>query len=166
MKKKFGVKFNPSVIGDFNLLIKAIEHKLKVNFMPKPEDKNDPAYNAEQKKRLTVRHPLVRANPVNGLKNFYAGAHAQQIEGMDEAKGYQLLTDITAFCTQPQFVLRHRWRPGDVLLWDNRATMHFANDDYGTAERKMRRVTIRGSKPFGPSGVESRFADDPLTAIR
>jgi len=62
--------------------------------------------------------------------------------------------------------LRHRWQPGDVVIWDNRATMHYATDDYGTAERRMRRVTIRGGKAVGPDGFESTVVSDPLLAVR
>ncbi len=68
--------------------------------------------------------------------------------------------------TQPELVLRHRWRPGDVVLWDNHATMHYAVDDYGTATRRMRRVTVRGVPAVGPSGSVSRVADDLLVAVR
>ena len=68
--------------------------------------------------------------------------------------------------TQPDFELRHRWRPCYVVIWDNRANMHYAVDDYGTTERRVRRVTIRGGHPVGPTGVESRVVDDPLLTIR
>ena len=111
--------------------------------------------------------PVVRVHPSTGRPSLFVNpGFTSHIEGFSRVESDHLLALLYEHSTQPQFVLRHRWRPGDVLLWDNRATMHFANDDYGTAERKMRRVTIRGSKPFGPSGVESRFAEDPLTAIR
>jgi len=52
------------------------------------------------------------------------------------------------------------------VIWDNKATMHYATDDYGTAERRMRRVTIAGCVPRGPSGAESRIVDDPFLAVR
>jgi len=118
-------------------------------------------------KVLPVIHPVVRVHPSTGRPSLFVNpGFTSHIDGFSRVESDHLLALLYEHSTQPQFVLRHRWRPGDVLLWDNRATMHFANDDYGTAERKMRRVTIRGSKPFGPSGVESRFAEDPLTAIR
>jgi taurine dioxygenase len=62
--------------------------------------------------------------------------------------------------------MRHRWRSGDVVLWDNRATMHYATDDYGISTRRMRRVTLAGAEPVGPSGFVSHIAEDPLVAIR
>jgi taurine dioxygenase len=118
-------------------------------------------------KVLPVIHPVVRVHPSTGRPSLFVNpGFTSHINGFSRIESDHLLALLYEHSTQPQFVVRHRWRPGDVLLWDNRATMHYANDDYGTAERKMRRVTIRGSKPFGPSGVESRFADDPLTAIR
>jgi len=67
--------------------------------------------------------------------------------------------------TQPEFVYRHRWQPGDLVLWDNRATMHYATDDY-SGPRVMRRVTLRGDAPVGVNGTVSRVVDDPLTAVR
>jgi taurine dioxygenase len=53
-----------------------------------------------------------------------------------------------------------------VVIWDNRTTAHYATDDYGDTPRKMRRVTVRGTAPLGPTGVESRVAEDPLVAVR
>ena len=82
----------------------------------------------------------------------------------------QALANIAALLKQggagPEHLVRHRWRPGDVVIWDNRATMHYAVDDYGTTERRMRRVTVRGDVPVGPHGQRSRIADDPTVAIR
>jgi taurine dioxygenase len=62
--------------------------------------------------------------------------------------------------------VRHRWRPGDVVLWDNRATMHYAVDDYGTVTRRMRRVTVRGDLPVGLDGRRSHVVTDPLLVVR
>jgi taurine dioxygenase len=70
------------------------------------------------------------------------------------------------FMVQPEFTYRHHWLPGDVVMWDNRSTMHYAVDDYGTVERRMRRITLRGHHPQGPSGFTSRVVEDPLVATR
>jgi taurine dioxygenase len=67
---------------------------------------------------------------------------------------------------QPEFTLRHHWAAGDAVMWDNRATLHYAADDYGQAERRMRRITLRGTRPLGPSFQESRLTNDPLVSIR
>jgi len=114
-----------------------------------------------------VIHPVVRVHPTTGRKALFVNpGFTSHIVGFSRIESEALLSMLYAHSTQPEFVLRHRWRQGDVLLWDNRATMHYATDDYGNKERKMRRVTIRGAKPFGPTGVESRIAEDLLVAIR
>ena len=54
-------------------------------------------------------------------------------------------------CVQPEFTCRFRWKAGSVAFWDNRATMHYALDDYGDAPRFAHRVTLRGDRPYGPA---------------
>jgi taurine dioxygenase len=88
------------------------------------------------------------------------------IVGLSRIESDHLLALLHAHTTQPELTLRHRWRPGDVVLWYNRATMHYAIDDYGSAERRMRRVTIRGEAPVGPTGLVSHVVTDPLLAVR
>ena len=113
-----------------------------------PDETDDPAYNAEQKRRLTVTHPLIRTNPANGRKNFYVGAHAQEIEGMSRDDGRKVLDELTAFCTQPQFVYSHPWRQHDLVIWDNRCALHRATSfDKTQYRRKMHRTTVAGTVP-------------------
>ncbi|HVZ15344.1 MAG TPA: TauD/TfdA family dioxygenase [Bauldia sp.] len=104
-------------------------------------------FDKDQKKRLPpVEQPVVRVNPVNGLKNLFVGAHAKMIVGMDEEKGKALLDELTDFCTQPQFVYSHKWRPFDLVMWDNRCTLHrattFDKSKYG---RTVHRSTVAGN---------------------
>jgi len=66
----------------------------------------------------------VWTNPVNGEEALYIASHAFAVDGMDEEKGPDLIDELVAFCTQERYVYSHRWRPGDVLLWDERATLH------------------------------------------
>jgi taurine dioxygenase len=114
-----------------------------------------------------VIHPLVRVHPTTDRKNLYVSpGFTTHIVGLSRIESEHLLRLLYEHVQQPELTLRHHWQPGDVLVWDNRATSHYATDDYGTSERKMRRVTIRGGKPIGPNGVESRIADDPLVAVR
>ena len=54
----------------------------------------------------------------------------------------------------------------DLVMWDNRSTMHYAANDYGSVDRRMRRITLRGDRPVGPTGFTSHVADDPLVAVR
>lgn len=114
-----------------------------------------------------VIHPVVRVHPVTGRKNLFVNpGFTTHIVGLSRIESDGLLRLLHEHMAQPELTLRHRWSAGDVVIWDNRSTLHYAVDDYGTVERLMRRVTIRGGKPFGPSGVESRVADDPLVAVR
>lgn len=116
---------------------------------------------------LPVIHPVVRVHPVTGRKNLFVNpGFTTHIVGMSRIESEGLLRLLYEHMTQPEFLLRHHWQAGDVVIWDNRATMHYAVDDYGSVERLMRRVTVRGGTAVGPSGVESRIADDPLVAVR
>jgi len=114
-----------------------------------------------------VIHPVVRVHPVTGRKNLFVNpGFTTHIVGMSRIESEGLLRLLYEHATQPEFLMRHHWAVGDIVMWDNRSTMHYAVDDYGVDERRMRRVTIRGGKPVGPTGVESRIADDPLIAVR
>lgn len=124
----------------------ALEDLIAVHRVAKPEDEDDSAYNEEQKKRLTVTHPLIRINPVNGRRNFYAGAHAQAINGMPHEAARTLIAEITEFCTQPRFVYSHPWRLHDLVIWDNRSVLHRATTfDKTQYRRKMHRTTVAGA---------------------
>ena len=126
----------------------ALDAMTVIHRVAEPSNVDDPAYNEEQKKRLTVTHPLVRTNPVNGRKNFYAGAHAQEIIGMSRESGKALLDELSEFCTQPQFVYSHPWRQHDLVIWDNRSALHRATTfDKTKYRRKMHRTTVAGTVP-------------------
>ncbi|MEM9144808.1 MAG: TauD/TfdA family dioxygenase [Pseudomonadota bacterium] len=68
--------------------------------------------------------PALWQNPATADDAVYIASHAVAVEGMAEAPGQALIAEAIAFCTQPQFVYTHRWRVGDVLIWDERATLH------------------------------------------
>jgi alpha-ketoglutarate-dependent 2,4-dichlorophenoxyacetate dioxygenase len=126
----------------------AFDSMTVIHRVAEPSNVDDPAYNEEQKKRLTVTHPLVRVNPVNGRKNFYVGAHAQEIVGLSREAGKALLDELTEFCTQPQFVYSHPWRQHDLVIWDNRSALHRATTfDKTKYRRKMHRTTVAGTVP-------------------
>ena len=114
-----------------------------------------------------VVHPMVRVHPTTGRRSIFVNpGFTSHIVGFSRHESDNLLRLLYEHATQPEMLVRHRWRAGDVVMWDNRATMHYAADDYGTAPRKMRRVTLRGDNPVGPTGLVGRVVDDPLTAIR
>lgn len=114
-----------------------------------------------------VIHPVVRLHPVTGRPALFVNpGFTSHIVGLSRIESDGLLDLLHRHTTQPELMMRHRWRTGDVVIWDNRATMHYAVDDYGAGERLMHRVTIAGGPALGPNGTESHVADDPLIALR
>jgi alpha-ketoglutarate-dependent taurine dioxygenase len=95
-------------------------------------------------------HPLVRTHPDTGRKSLYIGNHATQIIGLPEAESTALLAELLAHATQPRFVYTHRWRLGDLVMWDNRRLLHRAVANYEVTRhrRVMHRSVVRGSVPF------------------
>jgi taurine dioxygenase len=93
-------------------------------------------------------HPVVRTHPATGRKALYVNRlMTVRIEDMPEAESNELLDLLFEHQEQPQFVYEHVWRVGDLLMWDNRCTLH-ARTDFSAGERRlMRRVTILGEKP-------------------
>jgi taurine dioxygenase len=114
-----------------------------------------------------VIHPVVRIHPSTGLPSLFVNpGFTTHLVGCSRIESEYLLKLLFEHMVQPELTLRHHWRQGDVVMWDNRATSHYAVDDYGDQPRRMRRITLRGSLPFGPTGTESRIAEDPLVAVR
>jgi len=91
---------------------------------------------------LPVRWPLVRVHAGSGRKTLYIGAHARRVIGMELPAGRILLRDLQEHATQPEFVYRHAWQPGDLVLWDNRAVMHRGCRYDLSQIRDMRRTTV------------------------
>lgn len=89
-----------------------------------------------------VHWPLVRRHAGSGRKVLYIGAHARRVIGMTVPAGRILLRDLLEHATQPAFVYRHAWRPGDLVLWDNRAVLHRGCRYDLTQARDMRRTTV------------------------
>ncbi|HVB67003.1 MAG TPA: TauD/TfdA family dioxygenase [Acetobacteraceae bacterium] len=96
-----------------------------------------------------VVHPLVRTHPETGRRALYLNPiRIEAIEGMAEPDALALLDTLLAHATQPAFEYRHRWRQGDLVLWDNRCLLHKANGDYDMdQERYLYRVMLRGDRP-------------------
>jgi alpha-ketoglutarate-dependent 2,4-dichlorophenoxyacetate dioxygenase len=87
------------------------------------------------------RQRLVRRHPVTGRKSLYLSAHASHITGWPVADGRLLLFDLNTHATQRQFVYRHTWRVGDLVIWDNRWTMHRGRPHDESKPRDLRRAT-------------------------
>jgi alpha-ketoglutarate-dependent taurine dioxygenase len=91
--------------------------------------------------------PLVWTHK-SGRKSLVLGSTASHVEGMDLREGWALLTRLRDYATQPQFVYRHEWTVGDMVIWDNTGTMHRAMPYALDSGRLMHRTTIQGDEPF------------------
>jgi taurine dioxygenase len=105
----------------------------------------------EAKKEVpdAVVHPLVRTHPDSGRKAIYINPiRIEGILGMAEDEALALLAELFAHAIRPQFEYRHRWRDGDLVLWDNRCLLHKANGDYDMTEvRYLYRLMLKGDRP-------------------
>jgi len=106
----------------------------------------DPALIADLRRRNPpVVHPMVRSHPETGRKSLLAGERVSHILGLTEEESQALLGFLNAHATSPEFVYRHRWRVGDIVLWDNRGTCHVALPDFDQREpRHMLRCSMQG----------------------
>jgi taurine dioxygenase len=111
---------------------------------------NPPATEAEKKDRPPVTHPLVRTHPSTGKKVLYVGMHTSHVEGMSERESRALLDSLANHTTKPEFVYTHTWRPGDLVMWDNRCLLHRADTNYDMDKyrRLLYRTVVKGSLPF------------------
>ena len=106
---------------------------------------------ATEQKKLNppIAQPVVRVHPETGRKALYIGDKVSCFVGMTEQESRPLIEYLVKHATQPQFVYRHQWRANDIVLWDNRCTMHIALGDYEDGEiRHLERTTVKGT----PSG--------------
>jgi alpha-ketoglutarate-dependent 2,4-dichlorophenoxyacetate dioxygenase len=96
----------------------------------------------EQEALKGAVHPLVRTIPRSGRRSLYLASHASRVIDWPVPEGRLLLRELIEHATQPRFVYRHQWRVGDLVIWDNRATMHRARPfDDARYRRELRRVT-------------------------
>jgi alpha-ketoglutarate-dependent taurine dioxygenase len=99
-----------------------------------------------------VEHPVVRVHPESGRRSLFVNpGFTSHIAGVSEHESRGLLDLFYAHLTKPEHIVRHRWTAGDVAMWDNRSTLHYANRDYGSFRRIMHRITFRGDEPVGPT---------------
>lgn len=106
---------------------------------------------AEETRKLIppIAQPVVRTHPETGKKALYIGEKVSSFVDMTEEESRPLIDYLCRHATRPRFVYRHQWRADDILLWDNRCTMHVALGDYEEGERRhLERTTVKGT----PSG--------------
>ncbi len=115
---------------------------------------------------FTARHPLVRVHPESGRRSLLLGGFASRIEGMSSQESADLIRTFQAHVTRPENTVRWRYRAGDVVVWDNQATQHYAIDDYGDQPRRVQRVTLVGDVARSIDGRTSEtLAGDPTAYL-
>ncbi len=124
-------------------------HGYEARFSRMGEGGKRPKLSAEQLAEVPeVTHPIVRTHPESGRKALYVNeGFTLGVEGLPLDEGRDLLDALNAHATQPQFIYAHHWRAGDLVFWDNRATMHCATDYDTRYARTMHRTTIQGDIP-------------------
>ena len=107
------------------------------------KDKNVEYLNNALKNAGSALHPVIQVHPVTGRKFLYVNqSFTNQIYGYTHANSDRLLQYLYSHINQPAFQVRHRWTEGDVAMWDNRVTQHYAVADYAPQYRRMHRVTV------------------------
>ncbi|QHO78003.1 taurine catabolism dioxygenase [Bradyrhizobium sp. CCBAU 051011] len=99
-----------------------------------------------------TEHPVVRVHPETGERTLVLGALVQRFLGIPKYDGQKLFDILQSHITAPENTVRWNWREGDVAIWDNRATHHYAVNDYGDQHRIVRRATIEGDVPVSIDG--------------
>jgi taurine dioxygenase len=100
-------------------------------------------------------HPVVRVHPLTGERGLFIGGFAQRIVGLSTGESRKILDILQAYVTRPENVLRWRWSPNQLVLFDNRITQHYAIDNYDNQPRRLNRVTVAGDIPTGIEGKQS-----------
>lgn len=119
---------------------------------------------AAQRARFTsieyrTAHPVVRVHPLTGERGLFIGGFAQRIVGLSVGESRTILDLLQSYVTRPENILRHRWSPNQLVLFDNRITQHYAVDNYDRRPRRLHRVTVAGDVPVGIDGQESRTVE-------
>ncbi|AFS16276.1 MULTISPECIES: TauD/TfdA dioxygenase family protein [Mycobacterium] len=121
---------------------------------------------AFEKPDFRTEHPVVRVHPETGERALLAGDFVRGFVGLDNHESSVLLELLQRRITMPENTIRWAWAPGDVAMWDNRATQHRAIDDYDDQPRLMHRITLMGDVPVNVHGERSRVVSGtPLEVL-
>ncbi|WP_329217389.1 TauD/TfdA family dioxygenase [Streptomyces sp. NBC_01485] len=115
---------------------------------------------AAQRARFTsikfrTAHPVVRVHPLTGERGLFIGGFAQRLVGLSVGESRRILDLLQSYVVRPENILRHRWSPNQLVLFDNRITQHYAVANYDKLPRRLHRVTVAGDVPAGVEGKES-----------
>ena len=109
---------------------------------------HDPLSKKQKNNAPPVIHPIVRTHPNTKRKSLFLGDHAEYIEDMDYSKGRNFIERLNKLATKTKFIYKHKYKEGDVLVWDNRRLLHKGTKyDTANVKRVMRRTTIIGEAP-------------------
>ena len=130
--------------------LKAVHSYLRLQQKQFPDR---PLTEEQLRKAPDIGHPVVRVHPVTGCRSLYLGGEViAGVEGMAPDEGIALMRELLAFATQEEFTYCHKWQAGDLLMWDNRCTVHRGTRyDTERHRRRMHRTTLAGTEP--PRGV-------------
>jgi len=122
-------------------------------------ERPDPA-DVERRREFVSRiyeteHPAVRVHPETAERSLVLGGFARTVRGFSPQAGRDLIRILQEYVTRPEQTVRWQWRAGDLAIWDNRATQHYAVADYGAEHRRGERVTVAGLVPVGVDGRPS-----------
>ncbi|WP_327404072.1 TauD/TfdA family dioxygenase [Streptomyces sp. NBC_01288] len=124
-----------------------------------PEESIDDEKAAQRAQFTSIKfrtvHPVVRVHPLTGERGLFIGGFAQRIVGLSAGESRKILDLLQAYVTRPENILRWRWSPNQLVLFDNRITQHYAIDNYDDQPRRLNRVTVAGDIPTGIEGKES-----------
>ncbi|WP_367124907.1 TauD/TfdA dioxygenase family protein [Streptomyces phytohabitans] len=110
-------------------------------------------------RKYRTAHPVVRVHPESGERGLFVGGFAQSLVGLSSGESRDLLRILQAYVTRPENIVRWTWEQGDLVLFDNRITQHYAPDDFGDLPRLLHRVTVAGDVPVGVDGERSRVVE-------
>ncbi|MCJ2178030.1 TauD/TfdA family dioxygenase [Novosphingobium sp. 2580] len=108
---------------------------------------------------VRTEHPVVQVHPETGERSLILGSWVKRFVGLNNSDSAKIFEVLQSYVTEPENTVRWTWRPGDVAMWDNRATQHRSVPDHGNAPRQLRRSTVLGTVATAIDGQKSRRLD-------
>jgi alpha-ketoglutarate-dependent sulfate ester dioxygenase len=134
-------------------------HTNSYDYAQKDEEHDQPDANYSREDFVSqlfeTRHPVVRVHPETGERSLVLGHFVKAFAGLNSSESHALFHVLQNRITKLENTIRWTWQPGDVAMWDNRATQHYAVADFGDQPREMRRITVAGDVPVSVDGRRS-----------